>query len=264
MLFIMATRKALIDNCSGMRRFVFIAVVLACSLVAWAQQPNLEPNTPGNKPVPTVTYDQVFPGAKPAHFAVAVESDGRASYRSDEIGPGAPETATGDPYLLQFVISDATRTRIFNLAAEANYFRGNFNYTKNRIANTGTKTLTYSEGPAVAFGKPTTGVRSSTVYNYSENRAVQELTAIFQEISQTLELGRQLSYLQRFDKLGLDAELKSAEQMAHEGQLLEVQAIAPTLKAVADDTAVMHIARQRAEALLKIAQASPAATPARK
>ncbi len=247
-----------------MRHWFLIAVVLACSLFVWGQQPNLEPNTPGDKPVPTVTYDQVFPGAVPAHFSVAVESDGRAAYRSDEIGPGVRESATGDPYLLQFVVSDATRTRIFTLAAEANYFHGDFNYTKSRIANTGTKTLTYSQGSAVSFGKPTTGVRSSTVYNYSENRAIQQLTAVFQEISQTLELGRRLNYLHRFDKLGLDAELKSAEQMAHEGQLLELQAIAPALKAVADDTAVMHIARQRAEALLKIAQASPAATPARK
>ncbi len=244
-----------------MRHWFLIAVVLACSLFVWGQQPNLEPNTPGDKPVPTVTYDQVFPGAVPAHFSVAVESDGRAAYRSDETGPGAPETATGDPYLLQFVVSDATRTRIFNLASEANYFHGNFNYTKNRIASTGTKTLTYSEGPAVSFGNPTSGVRSSTVYNYSENRAIQQLTSIFQVISQTVELGRRLNYLHRFDKLGLDAELKSAEQMAHEGQLLELQAIAPTLKAVADDSAVMHIARQRAQDLLKIATSSPAAAP---
>ncbi len=238
-----------------MRRLFVIALVLASVVLAWGQQPDLQPNAPGDKPVPTVTFDLVFPGAVPAHYSVAVESSGRAAYRSDEIAAGGPpETATGDPYLVYFVVSEATRTRIFKLAAAANYFNGRFNYTKSRVANTGTKTLTYSEGPAVPFGKPTAGVRSSTVYNYSENPDIQRLTTIFQDISESLELGRRLNYLHRFDKLGLDAELKRAVEQAHEGQLLELQAIAPVLKAVADDSDVMHIARQRAQELLKIAQ----------
>jgi hypothetical protein len=148
---------------------------------------------------------------------------------------------------------------VFQLAKQANYFRGNFNYTKGRIANTGTKTLSYSEGPVDSFGKPTNGVRYETTYNYSENAAIQELTAIFQNISNTLELGRRLDHLRRFDRLGLDAELKRAEEMAKGGQLLELQAILPALQKVVDDSSVLHIARESAQHLIGLAEASAAA-----
>ncbi len=238
-------------------------LVLICGLssAVFSQSPNLEPNTPGDKPAPTITFDLVFPGAMPSHYSVSVESTGRAAYRSDEMGTQeTKELSTGQPYLEEFTISDTNRTRIFRLAAEANYFRGNFDYTRHRVANTGTKTLTYSEGPSDSFGKPTKGVRNQTVYNYSENPAIQQLTAIFDGISNTFQLGQRLAYLRRFDKLGLDAELKRAEELAQEGRLQELQAIAPTLRQVAEDDGVLHIARQRAQHLLRLAEASPAAT----
>ena len=87
-------------------------------------------------------------------------------------------------------MSDVTRTRIFSLAKQAHYFKGNFAYTKGRVADTGTKTLTYSEGPADSFDQPTAGVHNTTTYNYSEDPAIQQLTSIFEGISETMELGR--------------------------------------------------------------------------
>jgi hypothetical protein len=227
-----------------------------CALLlpfARAQQPNLEPNTPVDKPVPTVTFDFLFPGATPSHYAISVESSGKAAYRSDEVGPeGKSEPNAGEPYLVKFVVSGSPRERIFEFARQANYFKGSFDFTKHRVANTGAKTLTYSEGPAVAGGV-TSGMRNSTSYNYSENPAIQQLTNIFQSISNTLELGARLSFLRRFDKLGLDAELKRAGQMARDNQLLELHAIEPALRAVANDTRVMNLARQEAKDLLAIA-----------
>jgi hypothetical protein len=225
----------------------------------WGRQtPNVEPNTPGDKPVPVITFDLAFPGTTPSHYSIAVESTGKAAYRSDDLGTeGQRASAAGSPYLLEFIVSEATCTQIFNLARELNYFRGDFNYTKTRVADTGTKTLSYSEGPANSFDTPTNGKRTQTVYNYSQNGSIQQLTAIFQRISSTLELGRRIAFLHRFDKLGLDAELKRADEMAAENQLLELQAIAPTLRAVAGDYSVLHIAREHAEHLLELAGTRP-------
>ena len=242
-----------------MRR-LFLCLCLSSALVAgfcWGlQTPKVELSTPGDKPVPLVTFELAFPGATPSHYSIAVESSGRAAYRSDDIGAqGERESAAGDPYLVKFIVSEPTRSRIFQLAKEVNYFQGNFNYTKTRVADTGTKTLSYSEGPADSFATPTIGKRTQTVYNYSQNPSIQQLTTIFQQISATLELGRRIDYLHRFDKLGLDAELKRADEMAGENQLLEIQAIAPSLRAVADDYSVLHIARQHAEHLLEQAGA---------
>jgi hypothetical protein len=228
-------------------------VVLLSMAAAWAQQPPLEINTPGDKPVPVVTFDMVFAGVVPAHYSIAVESLGTAAYRSDDVGGEPNESSGSGPYAEKITLSGATAKRIFDLARQANYFQGNFNYSKGKIANTGAKTLTYSDGPADSFGKPTVGIHNQTAYNYSENTAIQQLTEIFEDISGTIELGRKLRYLYRFDKLGLDAELKAAEGRAQDHQLMELQLIAPTLQDLADDSSLLHMVRQRAQNLIKMA-----------
>ena len=214
-----------------------------------SQVPNLEPNRKLNPPLPIVAFDFVWTSAKPAHYAIAVESIGNAAYRSDEtFANGKP---AGDPYIEKFVITEPTRSKIFELAKEANYFKGDFDFTKSRVANTGIKTLTYMEGNLVDnFDIPVKGQEHQVTYNWSQNPAIQQLTSIFQGISATFELGQKLEFERRFDKLGLDAELKSAEEMQKNGSLEQIQAIAPTLKKIADDVSVMHIARERAKRLL--------------
>ena len=69
-------------------------------------------------------------------------------------------------------------------------------------------------------------------------------------ISTTIEHGRKLQFLHRFDKLGLEDELKGMENAVENHNLAELQIIAPTLKSIADDTTVLNIARQRAKRLL--------------
>jgi len=222
--------------------------VLGLCAAIHAQAPVAKSEVSANHPSPTVSFELTFPGATPSHYAIAVESTGRASYRSDDAAtPSDQGSSTADPYALEFTVSQATCTRIFELARQADYFKKNFNYSKGRIANMGTKTLTYTEGPANASG----GTHYQTVYNYSENSAIQQLTAMFQDISNTVELGQRLKFHYRFDKLGLDADLKSAEDMARSGDLLELQVIAPVLRDLAEDTSVLHIARERAQRLLK-------------
>ena len=95
-------------------------------------------------------------------------------------------------------MSAADRDKIFRYAREANYFNGDFSFKKHAVASTGKKTLTYVD-PARHF---------QTTYDYSENKAIQEITSIFKGISNTIEHGRKLQFLRRFDKLGLEAELK--------------------------------------------------------
>jgi hypothetical protein len=215
-----------------------------------AQQPNLPSNAPGNKPVPVITFDFAFPGTQPEHYTVSVNSSGHATYRSDDTAAVGRGSGAEEPYTEEFTISRGSRDQIFQLAEQAHYFRGDFEYGKGRIANMGAKTLAYSDGLAA------NGIGYQTAYNYSQNPAIQQLTTIFQGISNTLELGRRLAYLHRFDKLGLEAELQQAEETAQAGNLLELQVIAPILRAVADDYGVMHIARERAQRLLKRVQAA--------
>lgn len=228
---------------------LFFAVMLILSM-AQAQTPDLNPDTQGS-PVPVISFDLVRPGVDPPHYSIAIESTGRAAYRAD---PAPDKEADGEPYFVKFTASEQTRERVFALAEQVNRFNGNFDYTKSRIADTGAKTLTYSVGhlPTV-LGQPVKGQQNQTTYNWSTNPAIQELTAIFQGISATVEFARRLDFERRFDKLGLDAELKRMEQMQKDGHLHEVQAVAPTLSAIADDFAVMRIARERAKRILAAA-----------
>jgi hypothetical protein len=144
--------------------------------------------------------------------------------------------------MLEFTMSGAMQEKVFQLARNANYFNGNFDYTAHRVANTGKKTLGWNGS----------GRKFQTTYNWSDNKSVDQLTRIFEGISNTIEHGRKLQFLHRFDKLGLEAELKNMEALAQSGSLAEIQIIAPSLENIANDTAVLNIARQRARHLLAL------------
>ena len=57
-------------------------------------------------------------------------------------------------------------------------------------------------------------------------------------------------FLRRFNKLGLEEELKAMESAAESHSLAELQIVVPTLESIADDPAILNIARQRAKRLL--------------
>ena len=77
------------------------------------------------------------------------------------------------------------------------------------------------------------------------------MVAIFQRISTTFELAQKLDYDLRFDKLGVDRDLKSMERLDKDNQLAELQVVAPMLERIANDNGIMNIARQRARKLLE-------------
>jgi hypothetical protein len=224
-------------------------LLLASSTLLRAQAPKLEPKHPQHPRVPTVTFTFDWPSIQPHRYIISVDSSGDAAYQSWMANPTAAQSIAGEPYMLKFTVSAATRDRIFALARQLYYFHGNFDYRKHRIAFTGDKTLAYAD-PDKQY---------QTRYNWSENRGITELTTLFQGISATIESGRRLARLQRFDRLGLDEELKNLEYLAVQHGATELQIIAPTLQQIAEDPAVLNIARQRAWHMLQIAGVPPAA-----
>jgi hypothetical protein len=190
---------------------------------------------------PTVTYDVFWEPATPQGYTVTVSETGRSKYVSRN--PTKPPDENGqrdDDYTLDFTLSPAGRDRIFSLAKQAGYFNGDFAYRKHVVASTGKKTLSYADA-----------VRQfQTHYDFSENPVIEELTSLFSGISNTIEYGRRLQFKRRFDKLGLEAELKGMEHMAETNNLAELQLIAPLLEQLANDSSVLNIARQRARRLL--------------
>ena len=218
-----------------MKRASLIVFLLfsAAALALWGQDAQQNPVRP------TITFDRVWEAYKPQNVTITVQSTGSARYISRN--PFTPPEPGADPdYTLDFTLSSRNQQKLFRDAREANYFNGDFSFKKHVVASTGKKTLTYSD-PVRHF---------STTYDYSDNKAIEEITNLFSGISNTIEHGRKLVYLHRFDKLGLEDELKAMEDAAENHNLAELQIIAPTLKSIADDTKVLNIARQRAKRLL--------------
>jgi hypothetical protein len=188
----------------------------------------------------TVTFTLDFPNSEPEHYSITVESDGHARYEST--GKVSAESDGRDTYQTDFSFSDATRARIYQLAAQANYFSGKVDSGNKKLAFTGAKKLTYKDGQR----------NSSAYYNFSTLPAVQQLTALFQSMSGTLEFGHRLSYFHRYQKLGLDEELKRMEDQARRGQIIELQAVTPALQEIYDDPSVIKVVRARARRIIEM------------
>jgi len=188
---------------------------------------------------PTVVFTCDFPGSDPAHYGVSVSSDGTSSYISD--GKLSRDSDTpGELATTNFNLSNATVSHIFDLAKAADYFSGNLESKKKKIASTGDKNLSYTDGAK----------HTSANYNYSENPSVQELTTIFQHLAASLEFGRRLDFDYHYQKLALDDELKRMEDAASRGDLVELPATAPVLAKIMQDASVINASRARAQRLL--------------
>lgn len=214
---------------------ILFFLVLPAALLLWGQQ-----KTPLHPALATITFDRVWESYKPQNINITVQATGPAKYISrNPFTP--PDPAGSDPdYTLDFTLSTRNQEKLFRDAREANYFNGDFSFKKHPVASTGKKTLTYGD-PNRYF---------ETTYDYSENRAIEEITNIFIGISNTIEYGRRLVFLHRFDKLGLEDELKGMEAAADSHNLAELQIIQPTLESIAGDASILNIARQRAKRLL--------------
>lgn len=186
-------------------------------------------------------WDQGRPWAR---YSIAVDDAGNAHFE----GVGNPiDSGDGDSFSQDFTMTDVNRRKIFDLAKKLNYFQGDFEAKQKNIAKTGQKILGY-HGPS-AGGEP--AISHSSTYNYSPNSDVQELTRVFQAIAATLDFGRKLEFKYRFDKLGLDAELKDLQDMQTSHYVEELQAIEPILQKIVDDPNMMHINRVTAKQMLK-------------
>lgn len=213
-------------------------VVLSVALAGWLFcSTGFTQEASSAKSFPIVTFSCDFPGSNPDHYYISIAGDGSASY--DSTGKLTKQSDDNDPFRIDFKVTEATRARIFELTEKADYFAGRLDSGK-KLASMGVKTLAYQDAQR----------NTKATYNYSSQRPVQELTQLLQGMALTLEFGRRLEYEYRYQKLALDGELKEMEDEADRGRLEELAAIAPVLKKIEMDPALVNIARARAQRLL--------------
>lgn len=230
----------------GMALCVAGAVLAGGAAVALAAQssgPNIGAATPAE-----VSFQFDRPGLPVPSFEIRIHEDGTGSYEAEEMeGPsdgGAVRYATAKHIDRTISLTPATVAKIFKTARELKHFDMNCESKSKHIANTGKKTLRYAG----------TDGAGSCVYNYSDYKDVEMLTSTFLAIAYTLDEGRRLEYLHRYDRLGLDAETIALEHATEQGQALEVGTIAPVLTSIAGDMTVMQRVRLRIAKLLEQAK----------
>jgi hypothetical protein len=189
------------------------------------------------------------PGVQVPRYTVTVLDSGATLYQGEESGAAATRTvsdagdaAPGRPFKTQTRISQATTKRIFAMAKALKNFNVRCESTAKNVADTGKKTLSFV-GPEG---------QGECTYNYSDNKSVAQLTDMFLGIVETMDEGRQLEHLHRFDRLGLDAAITTLAEQVNSGRALELGTIADTLRSIAGDTNLIQRVRVRASQLLSL------------
>ena len=201
-----------------------------------------------------VTFHLEREGLEIPRFTMSVDEQGNGSYRAElalskslpATQPGEPAEPSAPPPAIErkVTLSTATTTRIFALARDAERFNTQCESKAKNVANMGMKTLTFA-GPDGA---------GRCVFNYTEAKPVMALTEIFLAVQQTLEMGRQMDFKRRFDRLGLDAVMLSLSQMLDAHQAMELGTITQSLRTIASDTELMQRVRLRAAKMLEQAE----------
>lgn len=214
------------------------SLLLILASLLFAQNPQLE--TKNGQRFPTLVFTSVLWTADPPYYSVAIDSTGTATYQS------APNSAerTGVPYSVEFAISERTRRSAFNVAHELNFFNAEIPVT------TGSPQQTYVHTLAYHYGQ----TRYQITYAGSPNTDIQELTSVFEELSETLEFGRRLHWLYEHDRSALAPELEKLQVSAEQHHLRELQALTTILSSIVADGSIDVTARQRAQWLLERAR----------
>jgi hypothetical protein len=229
------------------RLFVLSLLLSALYVDACAGQ-TVAPTADSSKLMqPEVSFQFERPGLAVPRFTLSVREDGTGTYKADEApvsgGNVALQPTTGKHIDRTISLSQSTAASIFRMARSLDRFNVECASKAKNIADTGKKTLSYSGADG----------RGSCTYNYSENKSVASLTEIFQAIAFTLDEGRRLEYLHRYDRLGLDAEMETLIHEHDQKRALELGTISTTLTSLANDDALMQRVRTRAVKLLDLA-----------
>jgi hypothetical protein len=182
-------------------------------------------------------------------YKIVMHEDGTGSYQAEVapvgIGGGTMGvSAVPRPISQPIRISSATTQMVFQAARSLDRFNIPCESKAKNIADTGKKILSYKGNDG----------EGSCHYNYSENKSVSQLTDTFQAIAQTMDEGRKLQFLHRFDRLGLYSEMEVLSHEVEEKRVLELGNIASALRSIVADEALMQKVRERAAHLLALGE----------
>jgi hypothetical protein len=200
----------------------------------------------GSADAATVGFEYENKQLQPARYRFVIAESGAGTFHSEPGDPPPADTASyqvlAEPLDRQVQLSKPVAEQIFAAARAERLFALRCEDGKNKVAFQGTKQLSY-RGPEGS---------GSCTYNWSKTAAIEKLTATFESIAFTIEIGRRLALERKHERLALDQELGALQEAVKDGRAMEVQTIQPVLQEIAGDEAVLERARQRARKLLEV------------
>ena len=182
--------------------------------------------------VPSIGFSKTLKGGSPEYLEVRIGANGQGTYQSRSSQDAVM------PVSLQ--VSAAMTAEIFSLAKSLNYFHSLDLETHHKIANMGLKILTYQNGNEV----------NKVQFNYTEKRAGQRLTDIFEKISNVEERISDLEHAMKYDRLSVPEILAQIQDALDDGSFVEASLMIPTMEKISTDPHLMHLAQSRAQEIL--------------
>jgi len=191
-----------------------------------------------SKSLPKLTFAKTLKGSVPEFCQITVDANGDGSYEGRKLD----ESPNPRPLKL----SPATARRLFDLAAGLRYFRNIDLESHRRVANLGSKTLTYQQGSQL----------NRTEFNYTQNRTAQELADLFEKVAAVEQHIVSLEFATKYDPLRLPQELLLIQIDLDNKALVGTELMVPTLEAIAKNPRFLHLAQTRAQDILQRIQVS--------
>jgi hypothetical protein len=204
----------------------YLILVLVCGLLP-ALRAYSSPSTSA-----VFTYRRIFKSSTPEFIEIKINEDSNTgSYEIRQLDE--------EPGATPFEVSPALRGKIFQLAAQLNYFKGLDLDVHRKIAYLGEKTFRWERGPEA----------NEVKFNYTVNPEAAQLLQICEGLARQQELIELLQRSMKYDRLGVNDALLQLEEDFSKGVLPEPQRVLPLLDQIAADSHILEIARERARSL---------------
>lgn len=190
---------------------------------------------------PRVLYTKSFPGSVPAWVSITVERSGNVIFTD----------IPNDDSPMRFKLEESEVAEIFALADKLDHFKRPIE-SGLKVANLGVKTFRFENGDEKAEVK----------FNYSLDENARLLLNWFERIAETEARLIDLERTARFDKLGVNNSVLQLQIAWDNKRIVTPEQFLPMLERVAKNEAYMHMARERAGALIEAIKASKTKAPA--
>jgi hypothetical protein len=183
---------------------------------------------------PRIFYSKSFPGSAPAYFSVSLDRSGSAEYNE-----------TQDPDNAEHLqLEEKVAMQIFDLAQRLDYFKKPLE-SGLKVANMGQKTFRWEDGAE----------HSEAKFNYSTSEDAKALNEQFEHISESTRLMLELERAVKHDRLGVNDAMVRIQIAWDNKRLVGTAKFLPLFDQIANNDALVHMARERAAQLAETIRA---------